>query len=270
MRARGSIEALHQARVGLRRLRAALTAFRGIAGGPDFERLEAETKWLARQLDEARDLDVFIQDTFTAAHPSAKDRAAYAKLGARLLGAQTRAYRHAVETLESPRYAALLLETAAWLEAGRWRLSDDAVVKTSRNARMRDYARAQLDSLRRKVLKRAKGFSRLDERDRHRLRIAAKKLRYAAEFFSGALADAPGKRELRFRKALETMQEELGGLNDIAVAHALALELSNEQTAEIGLAAGLAAGARGAERAERLEAAARTVKDFRKVEPFWR
>lgn len=270
VRVRGSIEALHQARVGLRRLRAALTAFHDIAGGTDFDSLEVETKWLARQLDEARDLDVFIQDTFTAAHPSAKERAAYAKLGARLLGAQTRAYRHAVGALESPRYAALLLEAAAWLEAGQWRRSNDPVVKTRREGRMSDYAMDQLGVLRHKVLKRAKGFSRLDERDRHRLRIAAKKLRYAAEFFSGALGHKPGKGELRFRKSLEAMQEELGALNDIAVAHALALELANDQTAEIGLAAGLAAGARAGELDRRLEAAARTVKDFRKAQPFWR
>lgn len=270
VRSRGSIEALHQARVGLRRLRAALTAFRDIAAGADFELLETETKWLARQLDEARDLDVFIQDTFTAAHPSPKDRAAYAKLGARLLGAQTRAYRHAVETLESPRYAALLLETAAWLEAGRWRLSEDAVVRARREARMRDHARDQLDALRRKVLSRAKGFPKLDERDRHRLRIAGKKLRYATEFFSGALGEKPGKAERRFRKALEAMQEQLGALNDIAVAHALALELSKYQTAEIGLAAGLAAGARAGEMDMRLAAAAKAVKAFRKAEPFWR
>ena len=60
---------------------------------------------------------------------------------------------------------------------------------------------------------------RLDDRERHKARIAAKNLRYAGEFFTSLYE---GKRATRRRKtfldALETLQDDLGDLNDRVTA----------------------------------------------------
>src|SRR5262252_5193178 len=52
-----SPEALHQVRVALRRWRTALAVFRSLLTD-NGRKLQAELKWLAGELDEARDLDV--------------------------------------------------------------------------------------------------------------------------------------------------------------------------------------------------------------------
>src|SRR5205085_7899195 len=55
-------EALHQLRVGLRRLRVGLTSFGGEFRNPPFEAVRLRAKDLARQLAPARDLDVFVSE----------------------------------------------------------------------------------------------------------------------------------------------------------------------------------------------------------------
>jgi CHAD domain-containing protein len=74
----------------------------------------------------------------------------------------------------------------------------------------------------RKLIKRfARSGQRLnaaDDKQLHALRIIAKKLRYSAEFF----ASLYGKRKAQaFLAALSEVQEALGQINDVAVAHRL-------------------------------------------------
>lgn len=54
-------DALHQARVALRRLRSALSLFKPILADAQFEHLAGELRWLARSLGDARDLDVLLK-----------------------------------------------------------------------------------------------------------------------------------------------------------------------------------------------------------------
>jgi CHAD domain-containing protein len=70
-----------------------------------------------------------------------------------------------------------------------------------------------LDRLHRKVRKRAHDVDWRDEKDRHAVRIAVRRLRYACDFFSPCFSD--GRRYLR---GLADLQDLLGELNDIAVA----------------------------------------------------
>ncbi len=93
------------------------------------EPIKAELRWLTRELDDARNLDVFITETF---RPAAKRHArsmGLANLGRALITAQTRAYDRAEAALAPQRFRTLMLETAAWIETGavderrrpRWR-----------------------------------------------------------------------------------------------------------------------------------------------------
>jgi CHAD domain-containing protein len=49
-------------RVGLRRLRAALSFFKELVQGGDTKSVKAELKWLTDQLGPARELDVLIEE----------------------------------------------------------------------------------------------------------------------------------------------------------------------------------------------------------------
>ena len=53
-------DAWHQARVGLRRLRSALSIFRSVVTDKCLEHLRGELRWLAGTLGQARDIDVLI------------------------------------------------------------------------------------------------------------------------------------------------------------------------------------------------------------------
>ena len=81
LRAARRPEALHQLRVGLRRFRAALCAFEPMLVGPGLDAARADTKWLAGELDGARDEDVFIKSTFSVAAERAQGDAGFAALG---------------------------------------------------------------------------------------------------------------------------------------------------------------------------------------------
>lgn len=62
-------------------------------------------------------------------------------------------------------------------------------------------------------------------RQRHRLRIRAKRLRYATEFFAGTFPGAmSAERRLESLSALKDLQDALGGLNDLAIHQALIAE----------------------------------------------
>src|SRR5262249_8555502 len=81
------------------------------------------------------------------------------------------------------------------------------------------------DRRRRQVRQHSQGFARLTPRQRHRLRIAAKKLRYTVELFA-SLFDQDYRR--RFVKRLKRLQDDLGYANDIRVAHEFLTELFAE------------------------------------------
>lgn len=195
-------DALHQARVALRRLRSALSIFRRVVADNRFDHLRGELRWLAATLGEARDLDVLIART--------------GRLDA-LGEPRAEAYARVAEALGSVRARTLMLDLAEWLAVGAWRTApaDPAAVSAPAGA----FATATLDRLRRRLKKRGHGLDRLDDEARHDVRIDAKKLRYAAEFFAGLF---PGrKRERRARRFIGAMQElqaHLGDLNDIATA----------------------------------------------------
>ena len=96
--------------------------------------------------------------------------------------------------------------------------------------------------------------------ERHKLRIRAKRLRYATEFFAGTFpGEASAKRREDSLAALKDVQDALGGLNDLATRHAL-------------IAAGLAVDAVEAPDTENqlLRKAEETFARFAAIKPFWK
>lgn len=248
-------EAVHQMRVGLRRLRVAVDVFKPLLAAAERERIEGELKWLAREADAARDLDVFIRDVF---HPTALEAPSpdLAPLGRHLLTARGQAYDRVLAAIASPRYALMILEATAWIETAP--LPDAPVAP---------FAAEALDRLHRQVKKRARDLTDLDADARHHLRIRAKRLRYAAEFFADLFPAR--RRRPRYLKALERLQDRLGELNDLAVARDRIPGEARLDDAELAFAAGRVIGRRERDEAALLTAAVKACGRFHDAKPFW-
>ena len=212
---RQQAESLHQMRVGLRRLRALLAMFEDLAAPP--VALHADIEWLSGELGPARDWDVLADATLDRVRDfdaSALRQAAHERADAH--------HAHVLDVLRQPRYVALMTQLNEWLGERRWR-PDAALDQDSPLAGRA--AKAALPLLRKAEKRLAKRIDGLDKNDapgRHRVRIAAKKARYAAEFFRDLL---PARRVKRYVGHLEKLQDRLGLLNDMAVADHLLDEL---------------------------------------------
>lgn len=199
----GDAEALHQVRVALRQLRSAFTIFAPIVADERFEHLRGELRWLAGTMNEARDIDVVIS---RIDDPPAS-----------LSTARKRAYSLAAKALASARARHLMNLLVEWLEHGVW-----LEVRNPPDVTAAAFASTSLDRLRRKVKKKGRHLRALDDAELHELRIAAKKLRYATEFFAGLFPPAAARgRQEPFAQALRGLQDRLGELQDLAVAPAL-------------------------------------------------
>lgn len=262
--------AVHQMRVGLRRLRAAVALFRPAIRDRYRKAITAELRWLARSLGDARELDVFLGTDVARMRrkrPGSKDTAA---LAAHFEDARAQAYAHILEILSGPRYRALLFDTLAWIEAGPWQGKAG-----TRKARAMPVALLARDNLARRskdVRRRARILSSLEVDQRHALRLDVKKLRYAAEFFAPVFAardEKSARRAAKFVTALAQMQERLGELNDAATSLSLTGRLDRNDEAG-RRAAKLIEEDHVGRAAESLAAARDACAAFIKAKPFWK
>jgi CHAD domain-containing protein len=133
---------------------------------------------------------------------------------------------------------------------------------TALAARARDVARPLLKRRHRALLALGTNLAHAAPETRHAARLAAKKLRYATEFFA-PLFDK--KRTRAYRRALTVLQEELGAWTDAAVAAQLAGELAGAASPAAAAFSGWAA-AQGIERSAALDA---DWAAFARARPFW-
>ena len=202
-------DALHQARVAIRRLRSAFSIFKPVIADERFGSLRAELRGLAATLGEARDIDVLI---------------ARGESDPLLGDARTAAYSRVAEALASPGTRGLLLDLAEWTAVGTWRIAPDDPALPAQPAER--FAAAALERSRRRLKKSGRRLATLHDDARHLVRIEAKKLRYAAEFFADLFTGAKAKRRARrFIAAMQALQEQLGELNDMATEPVLRARL---------------------------------------------
>ena len=267
-------EALHQTRVGLRRLRSALTLFRPMLADSRFDGVNAALRWLAKSLDDARDLDVFLAAAFRPTPADGADEPGFDAFVAALRAARAKAYEQALAAIDSDRCRLLFLDTLAWIDTGPWTESRALDVVHWRTRSIRALADELLQDRWRRLVKKGRKLEKLSPADRHKLRIAGKRLRYAAGFFSSLY---PVKAQKRFTKAAAELQDALGALTDIAagrtlverVTLALGDPLASSDAPPPAFAAGRLTGHREADEARALKAALKAFKRFEAVEPFW-
>jgi triphosphatase len=202
-------EYLHQMRVGVRRLRSALHAFRRLLRGAQARAAERPLKGMMQVWGAALDSDVFCETLADAgADPLLLTRARQKRALAR---------RTAAAVASSAAFQQAQLRVLRWLHRDPWE-SD-----TARAEKLGRFARQALARLHARLLKEARNLDWRDERRRHALRIRVKRLRYACDFFSGCF---PHQGLLPFITRLASLQDTLGELNDVAVGKRLAAEIA--------------------------------------------
>jgi CHAD domain-containing protein len=124
-----------------------------------------------------------------------------------------------------------------------------------------------MDRRHRRLRKRGRQVPEAPPEERHRVRIAAKKLRYAAEFFASLY---PAKRVARYVGALEGLQDILGALNDAAVVDRLLAEVAASGRPIAAGVDGLVRGWIAAVAQHELARYRRAWEAFEGAKPFWK
>ena len=218
----GRAEGLHQMRIGLRRLRAAIALFADVVEGEDQEKIKTELKWITQALGPARDLDVFAADVLEPLRAARPTDAELASTHRNFEAKHKEAYIHAASAVRSARFRAAKLDLAEWIETGAWASAGGEHREALRARTAADHANVKLTKLRKRIKRKGCDLRDLSVKQRHKLRIGAKRLRYATEFFATTFpGEAGAKRRQDSLAALKDVQDTLGALNDLATRQAL-------------------------------------------------
>lgn len=223
-------EYIHQLRVALRRLRTLARLFPRYADAAWKASFDADLRWFGERLGAARDWDVFLESTLPAL--IAAD-AGYADWSSTQAAARARCAAARAElqrAIACDRYTRFSLSWLEWLCVFSLEAGGDDI------ASLRRHAEKRIGRLFERVNS-APRLSTLDLPACHQVRIDAKRLRYALEFFV-SLIDRRTRDTLL--KPLARIQSALGDANDLEVGlqRLAELEVSPYQT---GFARGYAA-----------------------------
>ena len=236
----GSAEHLHQARVGMRRLRSAHRLF----GEPERAVWEPQLAALARRLGDARDRDLMARSLQPLL------LAAGSPLDHLPVAAPT---DDAAQALRDVGCNQLLLDLLQFAHSDR----AGAALQTS----FATIADARIKRLHGQLRKDAARFHDMGDAKRHRARKRLKRLRYGVEFVSALY---PGKTVKRYLACLGPAQEALGQYNDLCVA-----EEAFRQQVQTDPRAWFAVGWLAAQRETLLAAAAQGLDDVATAKGFW-
>lgn len=232
-------EGMHQLRVALRRLRSALDLMRSVVPLAKLDLMRAEAKWLAGSLSGARDWDVFRQETLRTVADGCPSVAGFDMLDKLADERRAACYDKARLALADRRCSYFVIGLGAWIESRGWRseVAPEGLAQLAEPAI--NFARNILSAQHAKVLKRGRRFKSLPAEQRHRVRLAAKKLRYVADFLLPLCGQRKSAR--RFSRKLADLQQELGIYNDMATTTSLLADVGSETTGS-GMAAAAIAG----------------------------
>ena len=254
-------EGVHQMRVALRRLRSAIGTFDDILGQDEVAGLREELRWITEVLGKARDLDVFISETLPPMVLHLQAHPGLLTLREKARKSQASAYAEVRSALGTQRYHRLLLLLGAWLEGLP---SPDNM----HGPEVHSLAERMLAKRYRQLCRHGQRLDDMHAEERHAARIAAKKLRYAAEFFSSLY---PAKETRAFLRKLAALQNVLGDLNDVTVTDHLVRTLCGARpTRDTDEARHLFMGWSASRAHHQLEQMRRTWKAFAVTPVFWR
>ena len=120
-------EVVHQMRVAMRRLRAAISLFKDVLADERRDAIRSELKWISNELGAARDLDVFIAKTLEPVRKKHPDEPGLEFLVRSFQEQREQAYDRALAAVASQRFRTLVIDTAAWIEAGSWVMAGEGL-----------------------------------------------------------------------------------------------------------------------------------------------
>jgi CHAD domain-containing protein len=199
----GDAEALHRFRVATRRSRALLRPCTGV------DEMQRELRWLAGTLGPVRDLDVLIEHVQELVEELDDDRAGGEAIVAALEAQRSQARTELMTALDSERYKQLL---------DRFR-HDITLLAETDHGHLVSLARRELKRLQQAYA--ALGPTPPDD-ELHRVRIKAKRTRYAAELAGKPLA--------RLADAAKRLQDAIGVHQDAVVAEQRVRQVAKGQS----------------------------------------
>jgi inorganic triphosphatase YgiF len=199
------LEYVHQARVALRRTRSALRVL-GVAHKAD-DPIARDLRWMADCFGAVRDWDVLFTQILPSLRKATGDgqEAQWDKLMQRAQARRRRQQLRLQATLGSASFARAALRLLRWAE--------EPPATTA--AQLTHQAHRAIERGHERLAAVARDLAKLAPPGRHRLRILAKRQRYALELLTPLLDGGPPARTL---KQLSRLQQLLGEINDVYVA----------------------------------------------------
>lgn len=268
-------EALHQARVALRRFDAAVKLFGKIRSEQKAMKVARELKWIGDELSGARELDVFIADLlvpFRTKHPKEFGVAEVYRV---CIQQREKAYKRATAALALQRFRMFLIDAAEWIEVDNGQQKLGSRLKREQPAK--DLVSKALSKIWSKM-KPGRGIDELDLHRLHKLRLRAKRMRYTIEFTRGLYDNkSHPKRVERVLNELGKLQAALGTLNDIASARAILDRIApgakaDRKNGKLRITSGLKAMLATNQETEKSKQLKKATKAFEKldtIKPFW-
>lgn len=247
-------EHIHQLRVGIRRLRTAMSELQPLAGGID-------PAWEAPMVSVFRELGRHRDNSLLSARQQPQMQAAggpdLGLAGPAAMGAGIRDLSEMVRAAAFQDALLGLIGLAHAAEPGAGSPASTAVT----NKKAKKILRSQLGRLHKQILSNGKKFLQLDESRQHEVRKRFKRLRYLAEFAAPLFS---GRKTRRFVRDLKSPQSVLGLYND----ELMALQ-AYRQLAVHDPQAWFAVGWLSARRLPNAELCLKEIRAFAKTRPFW-
>lgn len=265
-------DAIHDLRVAIRRLRAALSVLRKCSPSAELETANAQLRDFQRALGAAREWDVLIDQTIA----SMPERPGLVDRMQPLVGAaqarRAEAHGRARAALKNRKHRALLPRLRSQLGGPSQADTEPAAARSEHEASPASepfsaFAAEVLRRRHRKVRKLARNLSDLDGEGLHALRIGVKKLRYAAQFFEDVW---PRRRTRHYLERLADLQQVLGDVHDAFVAIDLAGKLEGKDTGSLSQGADALRDWADASVAHERRRLARRWKKFDGRKRFWK
>jgi inorganic triphosphatase YgiF len=220
-------DAVHQARIALRRLRSALTFFEPIVRDGRLAATREDLKWLSDRLGCVRDLDVF-QSKILTPRLAQEDIPGGRELGAHIDAQKLAAHRQLVADLASQRCRDSLLSLLEWIEAGDW-VALNAFDGSPGGEPIGAFAEQRFRKKLRRVAASGDDLCALDDAGLHEVRKRAKKLRYAGEFLLPIVrGDAKRRAFKALIRRLDAIQSNLGKQHDVVAGRERLAGLARE------------------------------------------
>lgn len=260
-------EPVHQMRVSMRRLRAALALFQREFPCVEFGVLRGDAKRIASAMGEARNWDVFAG--LVQAGPGAvfQDERGLETLAAACEIHRAAGYETVDALLKHVGTTRFVLSALAFVARRGWRNTVPGADLPHLSSPAAGFAALSVDRLHHRVRKRGRHILEMPAGERHELRVALKRLRYATDFFGNLFPNASAVRT--YARAAARLQDVLGVFNDMVMVSELVQRLQLGGDLPAVRAAGIVIGWYG--RAG--QADNRELRDawdsFRKAKPFW-